>query len=1186
MSNGSRRPRLVGAGALLVLCAVALTTLYLLFPGQQRFALQGEGHKPDSVSIAYLQAMLRSAPTDTALRLELVRQLIETGQWHAAMNVLDGLESEDERLLKRVALLRLRIRAEQITQMSPDDVRRAGLIVRLAAQLQELAAQPHTQATLEWLYRLALDVDDPDLAARFAVRLARLQPKRAGHWWAEAGRWHMAAGEQLAAADAYMHASEHGGGALAALRALFAARQAGDKGAVRALQLAREARRRYSYDRAVQEEAIKLARSLNRNDLALRWNTALLATDPNDMDMLQRQRDIALATDDLGAALAAARHLVRVDGSSTRNREALARIEEWSGHIPQAEAQWRWLASHRAGRLPDLELARLARMNYDYPTLAEALSRLQRRGGLDAAQRDELVIVYQTLGEPEKAHEVLARYIGRHPGDRAIRVKMADLQVYDGEPAAAIASWKAIGRRFGENVEVRLALMRLNWQTYHMDRALQLARSAAPEFAKASDYDLSIAGELAWRGGDDALLKAAYDELWLRKSAAPIVSQRMALAAMQAGDVKTAVLWAQRGWQRYRDALLLLRIMPVAANAQRWDLVRRMVAAAGTGLDGHLEYWLIRAELTAHDGHLRRSAAAYRRALAVAPGSVTARAGMLWTLIALNDRVQLRGYLRRWEPDALADSGLWAVFAVAYSQLGETRRALVFYAREMHFKPHDYLWAASYAQALEQAGYATAAWRMRRYALRGLRLQAKKELADGYAGEATGNVVDLSRRLLGAPAGAAWLGAALPLQSRSEAAAALVSWYLAEDRPQAARFWLLRRMPGSPPLPAWQRLAVAIANRDLPKIAALLRDDDLSTADRVLAERTLGRHAQALADALGGIGRGSATDNVGLRKAAAELSAELPNDTALSVGGQRLGGLDLVGTDLHAALSRGSWTLNTTLAAQRLFADASLIDLAGANLERRGTLGLAYRGLRERWRGHLGLDSLGAHDLLQWGLGYDYTLSQRLGVSLDYVRNGLSEDSAALRAGGARDSLTLSVDAALTSRLFANLSLARDRYHSRAGAVLGNGYSANWTLGQRYWLGTNRLGLSLSGSLLHNHLAAMLPQDLAERLPAGSGVGNVLPTEYRSVGLGVDLARGTPSARYPDAASPRYALGVWGGWVWPDRKPAWRAQASLGTRVLGSDDLRLSASYGNAAGQVANRSNTLVTLSYRWFFGR
>jgi hypothetical protein len=69
-------------------------------------------------------------------------------------------------------------------------------------------------------------------------------------------------------------------------------------------------------------------------------------------------------------------------------------------------------------------------------------------------------------------------------------------------------------------------------------------------------------------------------------------------------------------------------------------------------------------------------------------------------------------------------------------------------------------------------------------------------------------------------------------------------------------------------------------------------------------------------------------------------------------------------------------------------------------------------------------------------------------------------------------------------------------------------------------------------------------------------------------------------------ASPRYALGGWGGWVWPDRKPAWRAQASVGTRVLGSDDLRLSASYGNAAGQAANQSNTRITLSYRWFFGR
>ena len=1148
--------------------------------------MQSERNKPDAISIAYLQAMLRSAPGDAALRLELIRQLLDTGRWPEAASVLDGLKTDDPRLSMKAELLRLRIRAERITQLPVDDVRRVALTARLAAQLQELATRHHNSDTLEWLYRLALDVDRPDLAAHFADQLAGQLPGRAAHWWGEAGRWHLAAGEQLPAADAYMQASKHGAGDLAALRALSAARQAGSKDAGRALSVARQALRRYPHDRAVSEAAVALARSLNRNDLALRWNSILLASDPNDRQMLQRQRDIALASNDLGAALAAARRLVRIDGEVTQNREQLAQIEEWLGHVPEAEAQWRWLALHRPQRRFDLQLARLARMNYDYPTLAEALSRLQRNGGLDAAQRDELVGVYQTLGEPDKAHEVLARYIRRHPRDRQIRVRLADLQVYDGEPDAAIATWQAIGRRFGENVEVRLALMRLNWQTYRMHRALQFARSAAPEFAKASDYDLSIAGELAWRSGDDALLESAYGTLWSRKSPVPLVPQRLALAAVRAGDVEAAARWAQRGWRRYRDAELLLRIMPVAVNKQRWDLVRGMLAAAGNDLSGRLEYWLIRAEVATHDGHPRQSAAAYRHALVVAPGSVSARAGLLWALIALNDRAELRAYLRRWAPDAGGDSGLWAAFAAAYSQVGDTRKALVFYAREMRVKPHDYLWAASYAQALERAGRATAAWRMRRYALRGLRAEAKVELAKGHAGEATSNVVELSRRLLGAPAGAAWLRAALPHQGRAEGAAALVSWYLSEDRPAAARFWLLRHMLGGVSLPAWQRLAVAIAARDLPRIEALLHEGGLSAGDKVLAERTLGHRSQALADALAGVMQGSAADNAGLRKAAAELSGELPNYAALAVDGQSLGGLDLAGVDLAAALSRGAWTLSTHFASQRLSADATLIDLSGARQERSGTLGLTYHGLRGRWRGHVGRDSLGAHDLMQWGLGYDYTWSSRWGLSVDYARNALSEDSAVLRAGGARDSLTLAIDAALTGRLFANLSLAHNRYHTRAGAALGQGYSADWTLGQRYWLGTNRLNLSLSGSLLHNRLASELPQDLADRLPVGSGAGDVLPKEYRSVGLGVDLARGDPAAQYPDVASPRYALGVWGGWVWPDRKPAWRVQASLGTRLLGSDDLRLSASYGNAAGQAANQSNTRITLSYRWFFGR
>ena len=151
-----------------------------------------------------------------------------------------------------------------------------------------------------------------------------------------------------------------------------------------------------------------------------------------------------------------------------------------------------------------------------------------------------------------------------------------------------------------------------------------------------------------------------------------------------------------------------------------------------------MEFWLIRAQLHAHDGRPRDAIDDYEHALSIDPRSGQARAG--WLLLAVRDRDhrRLAERLDAWRADALVEPDLWGAYAMGYDLLDRLDEALRFYERDARIHPESHLVLVAYADALAKSGRPDAADRLRRHLLARMHKPASgrssRKVARGVAG--------------------------------------------------------------------------------------------------------------------------------------------------------------------------------------------------------------------------------------------------------------------------------------------------------------------------------------------------------------------------------------------------------------------------------------------------------------------
>ncbi|MCX7891103.1 MAG: tetratricopeptide repeat protein [Burkholderiales bacterium] len=890
----SRASRLVSTPALLGITALVVAVLAMLFP--KRTLLEGvrEPQSSDRLAAAYVRGLLRTQPDDQELRLLLVEKELALGELRQAEKTLAGLGRPRTPALERqAALQRYRIAREHAFELPPGSGARAAAEADLAARLVAMAPMDWDDPELVYLAREAAAAGDARLAGRYYARLALHAQHIAPEALEEAARHAVGIGDHSAAAALYFALQGVAPGRDAErewfLRGVAALEASGS--AAVALAAAEKHLGGLADDEAVLRTLIRLARAANDGARAQAYARRLLrmtpaaarasplaavldwlvgaahAADapggaaphgirPYDEASYRLAFEVFLANGNLADAIRVASAAVAQRPDDIVWRERLAQAAEWDGRPELALEQWKWLFARTGSARAAEGVLRLAPGLADDEALLAVWMREAARRPLAPEEAARLVEMFEGAGRPHDGIAWLEGELARGPRADLLEA-LAFLHERTGRRDEAIRSYERLAAAAGLTPRQALTLASLHIAAGDFRKAYEALGRARERAAPGDTAYWTLLGDLAWQLAEDEAAIAAYVEL---ESAGKGTRDGLArlTALTRARQPREAARFAETAWDRYRDPAALVAALDIhlargdVAAAQR--LLARVAPADEALLARTPYFFVLRGTYRVRVGDNAGAAADYRRALALQPGHAEFQAALLWFLVDTRNLPELRRELARLAPAAERASVLWAPSAAGYLALGEPRRALAFFQRELAAKRDDYLWLLNYAEALEDAGFGGQAWRVRRHAWMAVRAGAAADPAAYAKGEpllayarlaverAPGDAsLAAVRRVLRQDRGD---GAPLAGARRLDAAERelVVAWAISTEQNEAAKAWLWRQYGRRLAQPLWAEVSVALAENDTETLQRLVEGNfaALPRYNQVDAARALG----------------------------------------------------------------------------------------------------------------------------------------------------------------------------------------------------------------------------------------------------------------------------------------------------------------------------------------------------------
>lgn len=1206
----TERTRFLRPLTLIIITGVLALALVLLFPARRYLMLShstDDQSNPSNVSITYLEALLKANPEDEQLRLNLARELAAAGNIPYALEVMAPLADSpnaDTRWLYN------QITWQAFNALEEGDPRRAQRRGELIAQMGALEQDPDlSNAQLETLAQRWLALEKPARAANLYERLGAQDEDNAYAWYAEAGRWWLAADQAQRSAQAWQSAFEVAEDESrrrdAALAALDAAQQTNDGSS---LKMAGEFIDAYPDDPTFLDIGIEMALANNRLVQAQEWSHRYVMLRPDDEQGLRRDARILMARNDLDAALKGLQALVDRNPDDDGLRAQLAQVQVWAGRPQAALANYQRIAQRANSDEYDNQIIDLATDLNDTAAVLAALNRMQSRHPLDTAHRKLLVDILNSEGDPDRAIAVLSQWVRGGSADRDLWTRLATLQELNGDLEGSLSTWDDVAARFGRNLDETQARARVQAKLWRLEDALATLRSLPNKPGTESEDEAfywQTMGELAWNQNKPEAVREAYYLLYLDRKLDPNGYLRLAQSAVETGRMDMAMEVARTDWQENQHADMVVFMLGAAQRADRKDLSRELVAMAQTQPNlfaQSADYWQLYGDYQFHERNLEEARVAYLRALALAPGDVGNRSALLYILAESGRTEELARYVNAWAGDAKNDPRQWPVFAMAYSKLGQTRMALPWFDRAVRRDPDNYLLVLDYADALERGRRFASARKMREYALVELRPRLMKHLQEQgkltrVQREQDMRILSVQANMLGADAGRGWLRTALGGRTGDKLTAAdiemLLGYYLSQEEPAYTRYWLLQAHQRRIALERWQELAVAMQSNNQVEIQRILDDsrpgDNIGIADRIAALRQLDYRERALVLALDHT-RSNEPYVAGIDSVpryAAELYRTMPQNFGTELIVRSISDLDVTSESVFLRLSGEKLSTRVELGARQLSASNNLVNLDGLEDERFANVVLNWRERRGMTTLRVGAVSTDAEDIAQVGLRQDWQITDHVGAAVFLNYNDLANETAQLRALGVRDQVGVTLDWTLNPRDSATLTASYNQFKSRENRNdLGDGYNLEASFAHSLMVGpTHQVQARVFANTQQNFLEDDLPSDMAARLPGSTELEDVVPPRYTFIGAGLTFARGIPGEEYPVVASPRYRFSVDSGYVMPDNKFGISANFSIGSRILGSDELSLNFGVDQTGTQTQDNSYT-GSIKYQYFLGR
>ncbi len=928
----------------------------------------------------------------------------------------------------------------------------------------------------------------------------------------------------------------------------------------------------------------KLAKTLSPKQLELAWNTFAAAGDLKAALMLADASLIALPQSALWL-------------------ERKAQIAEWSGLGQQALAAWVEILKRDASDRALANVFRLSPMLYDDDALLAAWLALAHKRRLSIEEAVKVVDVYERLGSVDRALDFLRRLTTAQPSvDAATRASWQGMEVQllerAGRPVEAIAMLEQL-RTDGLTRDNAMRLSQLHLRNGDLTLALRALQGVQLQ-PDALDVDYwSLLADSAFEAGDRTLALTALDRLIASGKPQTYQAERAIRLRLNTDRTAEALALAAQLYRNFPADAIVYAWLDAIAQQKSPTALRVLMTALLSEQRGRLEASPVflerRAGLYTRLGDTQLALTDYRQSLALRPDDASTRVAYWWLLVDQQDASQLRAELAQLGSDARRDPAYAEVMAAAWLQLDEPRLALALMQPLARTRANDFLWLMSYADVLERAGREGPALRVRRHAW----LLAQRATARPRDRDQARQALIVQLRLAASFAGGEqksrlWreLGGLLAAASddpalKRQAQELVGAWLLSEGRFDMAQRWLWQQQAARMAMPAYQELAVALSQNDLPELARLIDPADrkidnstnnpISAQDRLVALRQLDRRDEAAI-----LGREQALRRPeGLSDEAQQaLQDDLlatANRASIETTVRQVGVLTRKPTTLAASV----------MLAQRLKLTAELND---GRYRSTDTTQIAETPTRDRElrigiETHLPWGELKAQVLTRQALATVNGLSLQLSTPLDsrsvlrleVARGEHSHESSAMSVAGVRDRAAASLDLRANERVNAQASLVTSRFRTQTGAVLGSSVDAtlagNWTLRRDY--PDIRLQTQLRRSVVR---ADGQPDAATKLLQPGIGMPSAdlflgSSSTALSASLGVGMAQTDP-AIYSRAWRP------WGGIGFETRQTIagrqTQALLQLGAKgsVIGRDQLSVNLDIRPGTGGLLGTKGT------------
>ncbi|MGD9642142.1 MAG: tetratricopeptide repeat protein [Elusimicrobiales bacterium] len=825
----------------------------------------------------------------------------------------------------------------------------------------------------------------------------------------------------------------------------------------------------------------------------------LRAQDDTQQELMRSLLDTFIGSGDFDSAIETASKAAALYPEDPFWLKKRAELALWKSDPRTALASFKKLLSLENTKELRRRVAVLAIGLKDYETALYALELDLAANDLETA--DDLIYIYEQLGRPEKAAQLIEKYSARFNSPRGY-TKAIELFANMGQRQDAERAYKEAISKFGLTPALAQGYAELLSSRMELVKALDLLKKAEPRAKPADTGFWNILGDLAWHFGDiETSVRAARTLDISGKAQEPEYDRLTAYYRAKGLDARAEAAYG-KAWARTSKPYFFLAWLGMMAA--RGDQAGIGAAISSLTPDQELRvgadqyYWSLKALSESAAGHTGGALAAYEAVLRLNPYSEEAKTQLLWFMSSAGLDAQLR---ERIGPLSAGGSELpekQLALAYAYLSLEDSQSAASRLAAYSRLRPEGADLELR-SDAAETAGYPAAAQDLR--FAKWLALDKARRSGSFRSTEDAEAWLRLCARFCAAPRFASelsLLAPALPPEAALNARLARAALHGDAD----GSFRLGKALKE---YPAWLKLSEALTYNQTEELGQLLERSlyVLPFRDRITALERLGLKDEAGAETARLLPQNGSDLFLNL-KAAQLLDLRNPSVTP-SVLYRKRKALEISGAALTARAPAGeSLSLSAGGAALRRSVAAGGALMLGRKEEREAWAGLAWDG--RRWDAAL---KAGGRDAARkfFTAGLEASRELRKGFKTEFSAGygARADESLNLEAAGLKDFFSAYLSGPLSRPYYFRAGAEAAQFLSQDRVYSGRLNSLRAELSRQGRLS----GWALTTRLSYQNTAAAEAPGAKGALDASSPFESTkfLPDSFNQYGAGITLTR-------------------------------------------------------------------------------